>query len=178
MRCSLCGTAWDSTALYGIHGLHAVLVCTIRGASRIGDQKLYSGRARIGRGLLVRWGPNSLLAPSLPVEHGSQHAGGRYIRLRSPSGCPSLTRVPRPARRPQSGPNPFRCTVWSSTPQPTTSVDVGEVSWQALSTTSTVYCTCMCTGRLPACSYQTVVQSGLGRLLIQPKHSLAHSSRL
>lgn len=76
MRCSLCGAA-NGTALYGIHGLHAVLVCTIRG-DVLGseDQKLYSGRAGIGHGLLLLWGPNSLLAPSLPVEHGSRHALG------------------------------------------------------------------------------------------------------
>lgn len=39
------------------------------------------------------------------------------MSLRSPSGRPLLARVPRPARRPQSDPNPSRRTVWSSTPQ-------------------------------------------------------------
>lgn len=39
------------------------------------------------------------------------------MSLRSPSGRPLLTRVPRPARRQQPDPNPSRRTVWSSTPQ-------------------------------------------------------------
>lgn len=68
--CTLCGTARNGSALYGVRCLSAVFTIR-RGILWIQGQKLYSRRARIGQPRLLLWGPNSLLAPLVEVGHGT-----------------------------------------------------------------------------------------------------------